>query len=126
MVMNADGSDVHSVTPVALEGFAPDWSPDGSRIAFTTNAARTGSRVYTVAADGSDVQPVTAPPYPANDVNAVYAPRGNRFLFGSDRDPCCFGLFMSAADGSGLHPFDVGLPEPFIFDPAWGSAPKLP
>ena len=59
-----DGTDRQTI-PIAtpsLDAFLyrPDWSPDGSRIVFSM-AAQTGadSELYSVAADGSDLQRIT-------------------------------------------------------------------
>ena len=49
-VIGADGSDYRRV---ATRGESPSWSPDGSRIAF-----RRGRALYTVTADGSDLQEI--------------------------------------------------------------------
>jgi TolB protein len=57
-VMNADGSGDHAVTDTSSLNGAPAWSPDGSRIALHSN--RSGCfQIYTIAADGTDLQRVT-------------------------------------------------------------------
>ncbi len=40
------------------EGDTPDWSPDGSRIAFNASSENGGQRIYTVRPDGSDLRPL--------------------------------------------------------------------
>jgi len=54
--VNADGSDLHRITP-SDGSWGPTWSPDGQRIAFVR-----GAHVFTVARDGSDPQRVAAGP----------------------------------------------------------------
>ncbi len=49
-----DGSDAHEIaTELPWEAFHPDWSPDGSRIAFDT-ATNEGSEIWVVNADGTN------------------------------------------------------------------------
>jgi len=48
-VMNSDGSGVTRLT----EGTNPTWSPDGSKIAFTSNKSGNGLQLYTINPDGS-------------------------------------------------------------------------
>jgi Tol biopolymer transport system component len=56
-VVHADGSGLHRIS--AYGDLQPSWSPDGSRLAFSTpNPSMypgTGD-LYTMAADGSDVR----------------------------------------------------------------------
>ena len=59
------------------EGYdtSPDWSPDGSRIAFTSSREG-GNEVYVMNADGSNVRRLTHGVDVANDVyDESYAPR---------------------------------------------------
>src|SRR5262249_8993218 len=61
----------------------PAWSPDGTRIAFTSN--RDGNyELYVIDADGSNLRNITS--HPARDDYAAWHPDGRRLLFVSDRD----------------------------------------
>lgn len=67
----------------------PRWSPDGRRVAFSSNRAPGGGAttqfdVWTVAADGSQPTPLTE--HLANDGDPAWAPDGARVVFSSDRD----------------------------------------
>jgi TolB protein len=59
-VMNRDGSKQHDLTDdPSLNNWAPAWSPDGTRLCFNSTRDAGINRVWTMAADGSDLQPVT-------------------------------------------------------------------
>ena len=69
-IVRADGSGLHQVpiTPSCGGAFSdarsiscldPDWSPDGTKIAFTRLTNGTPSSIYTVNADGSGLSQVT-------------------------------------------------------------------
>ena len=60
-MMNADGSNMKQLTSTLGGNIAPAFSPDGHKIAFTSN--RDGSsQVYVMDADGSNVTRLTNPP----------------------------------------------------------------
>ena len=128
MLMRADGSHVHSITAPKYEAFQPDWAPNGKRIAFSSQAPRPGSSVFTVKPDGSGVHRLTPDRYPNNDADPAYSPRGDRIAFISDRkydDLCCADLFSMRSDGGKGHRIPTGKPGAGILDPAWGTAPII-
>jgi len=51
-----NGSERLQLTSLPLKAVGPQWSPDGSRIAFTGQLVGKPVNVYTVNADGSDLQ----------------------------------------------------------------------
>jgi dipeptidyl aminopeptidase/acylaminoacyl peptidase len=68
--MRADGANQTRLTNNAANDLAPAWSPDGSRIVFTSN--RNGSfQLFVMNADGSGQSGITGGP---GDVNAYWAP----------------------------------------------------
>lgn len=101
---------VDAVTTVIFEGrldWDPRWSPDGTRLAFTS-LRDFNLEVYTMAADGSDVIRVTRTP--ARDWFPAWSPDGARLAFSSDREGS-EDLFVVQADGTDLrrltdHPAD--------------------
>jgi Tol biopolymer transport system component len=123
-VMRADGSGAHPITPPALEGFGPDWTPDGRHVLLTSNSQRLGAAIYQVNLDGSGLKRLTRPPFPQNDILPSSSPQGNRIVFMSDRpypDLCCQQLYTVRSDGSGLRRLQTDLVG--ITNPDWGSAP---
>ena len=127
-VARADGSGERRITRPGLLAFAPEWRPDGRRIAFASDlyGDRPFGSIYTISANGADVVRVTHPPFPSTDSGPSYAPGGDRLVFESDRaypDGCCHSLFIVDADGTGL----AAVPLPWdAYDPSWGPAPAIP
>jgi Tol biopolymer transport system component len=112
-VMNADGSNPHAITSgPAFKDQVPDWSPDGSRIAFA--AGYWGSEgIWTMNADGSNAHQLTgctaSDPTPCprgSDFGTAWSPDGRKIVF--LRDLTSLGISdrqvtVMNADGTGAH-----------------------
>ncbi|HUQ22062.1 MAG TPA: hypothetical protein VM049_03525 [Gaiellaceae bacterium] len=59
-LVRPDGSNPHRLTKLDGISEGPSWSPNGSRIAFAANIRDGGFDIYSIAADGNDLRPVTS------------------------------------------------------------------
>src|SRR5438105_2792653 len=78
----AQGGAATPITDIFLDARQPQWSPDGTRLAFQAYRDSTW-QIWTVARDGKELKPVTSSPY--DDREPVWSPDGNRIAFSSDR-----------------------------------------
>jgi TolB protein len=82
--MKKNGTEQHQVTN--LGGFAifPDYSPDGSKIAFSgAEGAAVTDQIYVVGSDGSGFKALTNDA--SNNDYPAYSPDGSKIAFISDR-----------------------------------------
>lgn len=63
----------------------PNWSPDGTRIAFTSDADG-NYEIYDMASDGTDVRQLTFTDPPIQHVGPKYSPDGALLLYATDED----------------------------------------
>jgi Tol biopolymer transport system component len=116
--VNADGSDsVDLVKKSGVPGGAPDWSPDGTKIAFV--GKRLGERfgIYLMNADGSDPIRLTSQAYEAQYPD--WSPEGSRIAFTIVKGGQ-FDIYLMNADGSGQHRLTSLAGEPsWSPDGAW-------
>ncbi len=98
-VMGADGSDPTRLTDNDdANDREPSWSPDGTRIAFTSNRDDGNSEIYVMGADGSDPTRLTRDT--AYDSEPSWSPDGTRIAFTSNRDDPRGEVYVMGADGS--------------------------
>ena len=58
-VANADGSNIKRLTSGTLSADQPEWSPDGTRIAYRLSANFSPARIWVMNADGSNPHAIT-------------------------------------------------------------------
>jgi Tol biopolymer transport system component len=81
--MKQNGTDKHRVTNLGGSAIFPDFSPDGSTIAFSARpAGATARNVYVVASDGGTPQQLTSV---GNNTYPAFSPDGSKIVFTSDR-----------------------------------------
>ena len=119
--MTADGADVVQITGGNGAEFAPDWSPDGSRLAVTAIVGGgTPAGIFIVDPASGDMQRVTTNPFAGYlDKEPDYSPDGAQIVFVRDRELRDAGaprdrsaLFVVNVDGTGLRrltSWDKGL-----------------
>ena len=80
-VMDADGGHPHPITDIpndGMGGFSPDWSPDGTTIAFEIFDDRSWD-IYTVHPDGTDLRPLADGP--GDEIQPVWSPDGSLIAY---------------------------------------------
>ena len=114
-MMDTDGSNTVQITTHPANDECPVWSPDGTRIAFSTtrNSDSTDEPrwdIYVV-----EIGQTMAPEQVATGVNAAawdWSPDGRQLLFFSDAGGSK-DIYVMDADGSNT--------QPLTFDPAWDA-----
>jgi len=112
-VMNEDGGDIQQLTRNDLNDDGPCWSPDGMKIAFSSDGV-----IYVMNADGSNLQgPLTTPGEDQYDDEPAWSPDGSKIAFIRDMGFNHHYLYVMGADGSNL----AGplTDEHYVYDPHW-------
>lgn len=102
--INVDGTGETRLTTDGTSDFGPDWSPDGSKIAFTTyrnvtsGFAPFNTEIYVMNADGSAQTRLTNSP--GEDWFPTWSPDGSKIAFSTNRDGR-YQVYVMNADGTG-------------------------
>jgi WD40 repeat protein len=101
--ISADGTGFRDLTPDPLPGVVidrdPSWSPDGTRIAYSSNASGT-RRLWIMNADGTSPHQVLASSIQSTERNPVWAPDTTGFLAVIATTAAGTGVALVRADGS--------------------------
>ena len=81
-VVNSDGNDMQAITSGSNFDANPDWSPNGSRIAFNSSRddSAYGAEIHTINPDGSEVKMISK----KQSTNPVWSPSGSYILYQAD------------------------------------------
>jgi TolB protein len=110
IVMRADGSAQHAVTPLAADALDPAWSPDGTKLAYTGH----DDELRVMNADGTHARSISRESGIGGDERPQWSPDGKRIAFdvnfgGGDKT-----IYIINANGTGKHSLRVqGI------NPAW-------
>ena len=113
-IIDADGSNAHSLTSGSSRNMRPAWSPDGSIIAFMSdrhaNISLMGTddgdlEIYLMDRDGSNVRRLTEGA--ATALTPAWSPDGQRIAFHTYRDGIAY-IHVMNADGSNQRPLTDG------------------
>ena len=81
-VMDADGGNPENLTNSPAHDWLPDWSPDGTKIAFVSDRDGDGNQIHVMDADGKNVIRLTDGPGQKTDPD--WSPDGQRIAFSVD------------------------------------------
>lgn len=115
-VMGADGANLLRLTSGGSE-MQPDWSPDGTRLAYVVRPRGQPGDVWVMNADGSGATNVTGGTNALSQYSPAWSPDGTRLAF-AEGDAGSSNLWTMRPDGSDRRRLTSGT-EWWDDDPSW-------
>jgi Tol biopolymer transport system component len=118
--MNVDGTDVRQITHSESwddHNYDPDWSPDGTKIAFVTTRGELQRQIYTINADGTNETAITSASDQVTRLGPKWSPDGTKIAYtwwlgGQD-------VYVMNADGTGQTNLTPDTLETRELSPSW-------
>ena len=114
-VMDADGNNQIRLTNHPETDLAPSWSPDGARIAFSSNRNGGNYQIYVMDSNGKNIRRLTDGDY---DWRPAWSPDGQWIAFHSRRGEEKAKIYVVAPDGTNLRKLAADIPSSDI-EAAW-------
>lgn len=99
-VMNPDGSGQSKIANTSIDDGSPSWSPDGTRIAFSSERGGSCCDIYVMNADGSGVALLTGGFFGEDATDPAWSPDGARIAFVGGPDS--YDIYVMNADGTNI------------------------
>ena len=116
--MNPDGSDVRVLTNNEVIDGDPVFSPDGTKIVFTSRRDSSTGELYIMNSDGTGVTRLTFSP--GEDRSASFSPDGSRIAFDSPRSTeGRFDIYTMKVDGTDVRRLTMATGFVDEVRPAW-------
>ena len=98
-VMDATGENEQTIVEVKGSIYAPAWSADGRRIAYSVQRDKSRPVIYVQNVSGGGAQPITAN-LRGSSMNPSFSPDGGRILFSGSHEGDNYIYEMSASGGT--------------------------